>query len=328
MKLSHILGAAIGTAAVAPVAVCLGRAIANRPTAAANAKIEIKNDDRAVAYGEQLAKMVRCETISSRYDQKVEKFLTFHEVLAELFPNVHAACEKHVFDGSLLFKWASCSSSLSFPAPSPPIFWGSTPSTSPVWRATSATCSSFWADRACKPSGGLLFSTENLLIIFHKNGCKSVGMMVEYGHSLNRQAKEEFPMIKVIMGLKGSGKTKQLINAIQDAVATEAGDIVCIEYGKKLTYDVNYKVRLVDSEEYGIKNVDMLKGLISGLHAGNFDITHVFIDNLYKTIGHNHDFGEEFIAWAAKFCETNNMKITMTVSDDPALASETIKQYL
>ena len=80
-------------------------------------------------------------------------------------------------------------------------------------------------------------------------------------------------MIKVIMGLKGSGKTKQLINAIQDAVAAEAGDIVCIEYGKKLTYDVNYKVRLVDSEEYGIKNVDMLKGLISGLHAGNFDIT-------------------------------------------------------
>ena len=135
-------------------------------------------------------------------------------------------------------------------------------------------------------------------------------------------------MIKVIMGLKGSGKTKQLINAIQDAVATEAGDIVCIEYGKKLTYDVNYKVRLVDSEEYGIKNVDMLKGLISGLHAGNFDITHVFIDNLYKTIGHNHDYGEEFIAWAAKFCETNNMKITMTVSDDPALASESIKQYL
>ena len=106
MKLSHILGAAIGTAAAAPVAVCLGRAIANRPTAAATAKINIQNDDRAVAYGEQLAKMVRCETISSRYDQKVEKFLAFHEVLAELFPNVHASCEKHVFDGSLLFKWA------------------------------------------------------------------------------------------------------------------------------------------------------------------------------------------------------------------------------
>ena len=135
-------------------------------------------------------------------------------------------------------------------------------------------------------------------------------------------------MIKVIMGRKGSGKTKKLIAAIQEAVNTEAGDIVCIEYGKKLTYDLHYKVRLVDSEEYGIKNVDMLKGLISGLHAGNFDITHVFIDNLYKTIGHNHDYGEEFIAWCAKFCEVNNMKVTMTVSDDPANASEVIKQYL
>ena len=86
MKLSHIIGAAVGTAAVAPVAVCLGRALANRPTAAANAKIEIKNDDRAIAYGQRLSKMVRCETISSRDDQKVEKFLAFHEVLAELFP--------------------------------------------------------------------------------------------------------------------------------------------------------------------------------------------------------------------------------------------------
>ena len=135
-------------------------------------------------------------------------------------------------------------------------------------------------------------------------------------------------MIKVIMGLKGSGKTKQLINAIQDAVNTEAGDIVCIEYGKKLTYDVNYKVRLVDSEEYGIKNVDMLKGLVSGLHAGNFDITHVYIDNLYKTIGSNPANGEAFVVWCAEFAKANNMEITLSVSDDPALASEEVKKYL
>ena len=135
-------------------------------------------------------------------------------------------------------------------------------------------------------------------------------------------------MIKVIMGLKGSGKTKQMINAINDAVATEAGDIVCIEYGKKLTYDVNYRVRLVDSEEYGISNVDMLKGLLSGLHAGNYDITNVYIDNLYKTIGADRAAGEEFVAWCAAFAEANFMEITVTISDDPALASEDMKKYL
>ena len=102
MKLLPILGAAVA----APAAVCLGRALAAKPTAAANAKIDIKNDDRAVAYGQRLAEMVRCETISSRDRQDVTKFETFHSVLAELFPNVHAACEKQVFDGSLLFKWA------------------------------------------------------------------------------------------------------------------------------------------------------------------------------------------------------------------------------
>ena len=56
-------------------------------------------------------------------------------------------------------------------------------------------------------------------------------------------------MIHVIMGLKGSGKTKKLINAINAAVAEAHGDVVCIEYGKALTYDVTYKVRLVDSKE-------------------------------------------------------------------------------
>ena len=142
------------------------------------------------------------------------------------------------------------------------------------------------------------------------------------------QAKEEFPMIHVIMGLKGSGKTKKMIDSIKETVASAHGDVVCIEYGQKLTYDLPHRVRLVDSKEYGISNSDMLKGLLSGLHAGNYDITNVYIDNLYKTIGNDRAAGEEFIIWCAKFAEANFMEITITVSDDPALASEEIKNYL
>ena len=135
-------------------------------------------------------------------------------------------------------------------------------------------------------------------------------------------------MIHVIMGLKGSGKTKKLIDGINAAVAQASGDVVCIEYGKKLTYDVTYQVRLVDSQEYGIQSAEMLKGFLSGLHAGNFDITHVFIDNLYKTIGTDRAAAEDFIAWAAKFAVDNKMEITLTVSEDPANVSEAVKQYL
>lgn len=135
-------------------------------------------------------------------------------------------------------------------------------------------------------------------------------------------------MIQIIMGLKGSGKTKKLIDSINQAVASAHGDVVCIEYGKKLTYDVSHKARLVDSKEYGINNLDMLKGFLSGLHAGNFDITNVYIDNLYKTIGSDRAAGEAFILWCAQFAETNSMNITISVSDDPEGASEEIKKFL
>ena len=135
-------------------------------------------------------------------------------------------------------------------------------------------------------------------------------------------------MIQIIMGLKGSGKTKRLVSAIKEAAQSARGDVVCIEFGKQLTYDLPHKVRLVDSKEYGVDNVDKLKGLLSGLHAGNYDITNVYIDNLYKTIGTDRATGEEFLLWCAKFAETNLMEITVTVSDDPAQASEEIKAFL
>ena len=135
-------------------------------------------------------------------------------------------------------------------------------------------------------------------------------------------------MIQVIMGLKGSGKTKKLIDSINEAAKNAAGDVVCIEYDKKLTFDINYRVRLVDSKEYGIDNIDKLKGLVSGLHAGNYDITNVYIDNLYKTIGNDRKTGEAFILWCADFAKANNMNFTITVSDDPAQAAEAVKRYL
>ena len=135
-------------------------------------------------------------------------------------------------------------------------------------------------------------------------------------------------MIHLIMGLKGSGKTKKMIDSIHEAISSTNGDVVCVEYGQKLTYDLPYKVRLVDSKEYGISNSCMLKGLLSGLHAGNYDITNVYIDNLYKTIGTDRANGEAFILWCADFAKANDMNITITVSDDPAEASEAVKQYL
>lgn len=135
-------------------------------------------------------------------------------------------------------------------------------------------------------------------------------------------------MVKVMMGLSGSGKTKELIQSINDAISTESGSMVCIEKGNKLTFDIDYRVRLIEASEYQVSGYTFLKGFISGLHAGNFDISHIFIDSLFKITG-TKDLAEaeEFFNWCAAFGQKNNLKFTMVVSDDPDRMPEGIKKF-
>lgn len=135
-------------------------------------------------------------------------------------------------------------------------------------------------------------------------------------------------MVKVIMGLKGSGKTKKLIESIQKALAEETGSVVCIEQGDSMRYDISYRARLIDAAEYELKTVEQLKGFVSGLHAGNFDISHVFIDNLYKIIGSDQAQAGAFCQWCDSFGAKNEMNFTITVSDDPTQAAEALRSYL
>ena len=133
-------------------------------------------------------------------------------------------------------------------------------------------------------------------------------------------------MVKLIMGLKGSGKTKQLVTDINEAVKNETGSMVCIEKGTKLRYDIDIRVRLIDYQEYSMGTLTFLKGFISGLHAGNFDISHIFIDSFYKLV---EDAGvaevEDFVLWCDKFGAANNMSFTVVVSEDPEKATEAMK---
>ena len=135
-------------------------------------------------------------------------------------------------------------------------------------------------------------------------------------------------MIRVIMGKKGTGKTKQMIEMINNAVQTEHGNVVCIERGSKLTYDIHYQIRLVEASSYDIDSYATLKGFVSGLYAGNYDITHIFIDSLCKIVpGPCDNETEKFLDWLNAFGEKHGIKFTITISDDASLAPEGIKKY-
>ena len=87
-------------------------------------------------------------------------------------------------------------------------------------------------------------------------------------------------MVRLIMGDNGAGKTKQLIELVHASVAEEGGCVVCIEPGADMTYDIKSSVRLVNAGEYHLDSFECLRGFISGLYAGNYDISHVYVDNL------------------------------------------------
>lgn len=136
-------------------------------------------------------------------------------------------------------------------------------------------------------------------------------------------------MVRLIMGVKGSGKTKQLIELINNAAKDEPGNVVCIEANRNMTYDIHYHIRLIDANEYKLNSYEMFRGFISGLYAGNYDISQVFIDNLCKTVGTDVDAEtEKFLNWLDVFGERNNIKFTVTISGDVETATDGMRKYL
>ena len=135
-------------------------------------------------------------------------------------------------------------------------------------------------------------------------------------------------MVNIILGLKGSGKTKKLVDLVRDAVNQETGDVVVIECERKLTFDIPYQARLIDAGNYDIGSYEFLKGIICGVHAGNYDITHFFIDNFYKLVNDKSvEALEAFLAWLDKFSEQEKISFIISISADPDTVSDKVRAY-
>ena len=136
-------------------------------------------------------------------------------------------------------------------------------------------------------------------------------------------------MVRLIMGGKGEGKTKQLIEMLNNAAKDEQGSVVCIEAVRNMTFNIHYQIRLIDAQEYDLHNYDIFRGFIIGLYAGNYDISHIFIDDLGKIVKEGADSATEaFLDWLDFFGERNGIKFTVTVSADRSTATDGMRHYL
>lgn len=135
-------------------------------------------------------------------------------------------------------------------------------------------------------------------------------------------------MLKLIIGVKGTGKTKALINLVNTASTDSKGDVVCIEKGVKLRYDVKSSVRLINTEEYFVADTDALYGFIAGIFASNHDITDLFVDSALKICNNDAASFDAFVDLVAKLSEKLGVNVVMTSSIPVEAASETVNKYV
>src|SRR5699024_5979234 len=134
-------------------------------------------------------------------------------------------------------------------------------------------------------------------------------------------------MIRLIVGTKGSGKTKAMIDMINESVRTTKGSVVVVEKGMKLTYDIASAARLIDLDEYKIQGGEMLYGFVAGLMASNYDITDIYIDGILKVLDHDiNRLGVVLDEMAA--IAGDSVRVTVTVSADEAMLPHNVKKYL
>ncbi|MBE7054570.1 MAG: ATP-binding protein [Ruminococcaceae bacterium] len=135
-------------------------------------------------------------------------------------------------------------------------------------------------------------------------------------------------MINVIIGEKGTGKTARLIEAVHNAEQAATGSVVFINKGKRHVLDLSHKVRLVDTEEYGVASYDEFFGFVCGILSQNYDIAHIFIDSITKIVNDDMVALEKFLDKVNVVAEQNNAEIQIILSMNPDSASDGIKKYV
>ena len=135
-------------------------------------------------------------------------------------------------------------------------------------------------------------------------------------------------MLKLIIGVKGTGKTKALISTVNEAAAKSAGSVVCIEKGLGLRYDINYSVRLINTNEYLIFDTESLYGFIAGILASNHDITDIFVDSALKIANNDIASFDNFVKEVDELSQKLNVNIVMTSSIPAEEASDIVKKFI
>lgn len=133
-------------------------------------------------------------------------------------------------------------------------------------------------------------------------------------------------MVELLIGKKGIGKTKALIEKVNNALTVAKGNVVFISNDtNRNIFDVKSKARMADTSEFEIKSYDEFLGFISGIISRDFDITNIFVDGIFKIVGSdNLDGFESFL----NRLETMSQKFEITFVISVSIDAETAPDYI
>lgn len=135
-------------------------------------------------------------------------------------------------------------------------------------------------------------------------------------------------MVKLIVGVRGTGKTKTLIAMVNDTALKSKGSVICIEKGNKLNFDITHKARLIDADAYMIADAQALYGFVAGIAASDHDITDMFIDSTLKICREDTAAFENFVCECAALSDKLGFNVVMTASMPVEDCGEAIKKYI
>lgn len=134
-------------------------------------------------------------------------------------------------------------------------------------------------------------------------------------------------MVKVILGEKGTGKTKALIDSVHQAIESEKGSVVFVSNSKEHMFNLDYRIRMVDTTEFGIRSFDEFYGLLCGIIAQNYDVSYIYVDSITKIAKGSKEELESLLDKAAFLCERFNIQLSMTISMRESDATEKIRAF-
>ncbi len=134
-------------------------------------------------------------------------------------------------------------------------------------------------------------------------------------------------MIKIIVGAKGTGKTKTLVEMINSVADSDKGNVVCITKGNRLLYDLKHDIRLIEIDEFGIDDYKAFYGFLCGVIAEDFDITHIFIESMTKVVNADLENFSTFVYELDKLLKKFEIEVVITISAERNIVPENILKY-